>query len=124
MANRVRLGVLFAAVLACVGAGAVLAQDMVKVAPKNTKVLVDNEHVRVIEVWLKPGETLPMHSHPANVVYFITGGKVKTTTPDGKVTETERKEGEAAYNEPVTHSNQNTGTTAAKVLVVELKQAK
>lgn len=110
--------------LACVFAGSVFAQDMVKVAPKNTKVLIDNDQVRVIEVWLKPGDTLPMHSHPANVVYFETAGKVKSTTADGKVTETERKAGEALFSEPLTHSNQNVGTTPTKALVVELKTAK
>ncbi|MHA6205537.1 cupin domain-containing protein [Dyella soli] len=111
-------------VLACACAGAVLAQDMAKVAPKNSKVVLDNEQVRVIEVWLKPGETLPMHSHPANVVYFITGGKMKTTTGDGKVTEVERKADEVVWSEPVTHSNQNIGTAPTKALVVELKTAK
>lgn len=111
-------------VLACVVAGPVLAQDMAKVAPNNTKVLVDNDQVRVMEVWLKPGESLPMHSHPANVVYFVTPGKTKTTTADGKVTETEHKAGDAMYNAPVTHSNQNVGSTATKALVVELKSAK
>lgn len=111
-------------VLACVCAGSALAQDMAKVAPKNTKVLIDNDQVRVIEVWLKPGESLPMHSHPANVVYFETAGKGKSTTADGKVTETERKAGEAIYSEAISHSNQNTGTTPTKALVVELKTAK
>jgi quercetin dioxygenase-like cupin family protein len=46
------------------------AQDMVKVAPKNCSVVLDNDRVRVIRVVLKPGETLPMHSHPANVVFL------------------------------------------------------
>jgi quercetin dioxygenase-like cupin family protein len=97
---------------------------MAKVAPKYTKVLVDNDQVRVMEVWLKPGESLPMHSHPATVVYFVTSGKVKTTTADGKVTEAERKAGDAMYNEPVTHTNENVGTAPAKVVVVELKSVK
>ena len=34
----------------------VRAQDMVKVAPKNCKVLLDNDRVRVIRVVSKPGE--------------------------------------------------------------------
>lgn len=110
--------------LACVSAGTVMAQDMATVAPKNTKVLVDNAQVRVIEVNVKPGETIGMHSHPGSVVYFVTSGKTKTTLADGKVTETEHKAGEATWSEPVTHSNENVGTTAAKVVVVEVKSAK
>ncbi|WP_267223563.1 cupin domain-containing protein [Dyella silvae] len=125
MAKSIRFGVTCAATMfALVCAGAVFAQDMVKVAPKNSKVLLDNDQVRVIEVSLKPGDTLPMHSHPANVVYFITGGKTKTTTSEGKVTETEHKAGEAIWSEPITHSNQNTGAAPERALVVELKTAK
>ena len=47
----------------------VRAQDMVKVAPKNCKVLLDNDRVRVIRVVSKPGEKMEMHSHPAHIVY-------------------------------------------------------
>ncbi|WP_158543521.1 cupin domain-containing protein [Dyella solisilvae] len=125
MANSVKGGLVFALVavaLAC--AAGVRAQDMAKVAPKNTKVLVDNEQVRVLEVWLKPGESLPMHSHPGNVVYFVTAGKTKTTTGDGKVTETEHKAGDAIWSDAITHSNENIGTAPTKALVVEVKNAK
>lgn len=123
MVNVVRAGVVCAVMIGALScAGIACAQDMVKVAPKNTKVLVDNDQVRVIEVSLKPGEKLPMHSHPANVVYFVTGGKTKTTLADGKVMETEHKAGEATWSEPVTHSNENAGTMATKALVVELKK--
>jgi quercetin dioxygenase-like cupin family protein len=111
-------------VLAVACAGAVSAQDMTKVAPKNTRVLLDNDQVRVIEVSLKPGDKLPMHSHPANVVYFVTGGKTKTTTVDGKTTETEHKAGEALWSEAITHSNENIGSAPTKAVVVELKTAK
>ena len=125
MARSVQCGLKYALVVVALAfAGSVLAQDMVKVAPNNTKVLVDNAQVRVIEVTLKPGESLPMHSHPANVVYFATGGKTKTTLADGKVTETEHKPGDAIWSEPVTHSNQNLGTSTTKAVVVELKTAK
>lgn len=125
MANRWgSSAVRVALVCACLCGGVAYAQDMVKVAPKNAKVLLDNDQVRVIEVDLKPGDVLPMHSHPANVVYFVTGGKTKTTLADGKVTETEHKAGEAIWSEPVTHSNENVGKTPAKALVVELKTAK
>lgn len=113
---------LVAVAVAC--AGNVLAQDMTKVAPKNTRVLLDNDQVRVIEVSLKPGETLPMHSHPANIVYFVTGGKTRTTMVDGKTTETEHRAGEALWSNAVTHSNENTGSAPTKALVVELKTAK
>jgi beta-alanine degradation protein BauB len=114
--------VLGALVFAC--AGAAMAQDMATVAPDTTKVLLDNAQVRVLEVNIKPGGKIPMHSHPGNVVYFVNGGKTKTTLADGKVTETAHKPGEAIWSDSVTHSNENVGTAAAKVIVVEVKSAK
>ena len=114
--------VLVALFYAC--AGAVMAQDMATVSPSTTKVLIDKPDVRVLEVNVKPGEAIPMHSHPENIVYFITGGKIKTTTSDGKVTEVTRKPGEVLWSAPVTHSNENVGTAPTKVIVVELKSAK
>ncbi|WP_266182621.1 cupin domain-containing protein [Dyella humicola] len=114
--------VLVALVYAC--AGAVMAQDMAAVSPSTTKVLIDKPDVRVMEVNVKPGEGIPMHSHPENVVYFVTGGKIKTTTSDGKVTEVTRKPGEVMWSAPITHKNENVGTTEEKVIVIELKSAK
>jgi beta-alanine degradation protein BauB len=114
--------VLVALVYAC--AGTVMAQDMAAVAPDTTKVLVDNAQVRVLEVNVKPGGKIPMHSHPGNVVYFVSGGKTKTTSADGKVTETSHKAGDAIWSDAVTHSNENVGSTATKVIVVEVKSAK
>ena len=42
-----------------------LAQDAVKVAPEHYKILLENEHVRVIENTLAPGEKDAMHTHPS-----------------------------------------------------------
>jgi quercetin dioxygenase-like cupin family protein len=100
----------------------VTAQDMVKVAPKNCKVLLENDQVRVVRVVEKPGEKLEMHSHPANIIYTLTSGKVKFTSPDGKTAERELKAGQAVWSDAVTHSSENVGTTASRVLVIELKK--
>ncbi len=100
----------------------VRAQDMVKVAPKNCKVLLENDRVRVVRVVTKPGEKLETHSHPANVVYALTSGKAKFTSPDGKSEEREIKAGQAIWSDAVTHSTENTGTVESRVLVIELKK--
>ena len=99
-----------------------LAQDMVKVAPKNCTVVLDNDRVRVIRVVLKPGEKLPMHSHPANIVYSLTSGKAKYTFTDGKTEERETKVGQAVWSEPISHSTENTGPAETRALVTELKK--
>lgn len=101
-----------------------LAQDIAKTAPKNVKVLLDNEHVRVLEIQLAPGEKTGMHSHPSNVLYFMTDAKGKATLSDGTSKVQESKAGEARWSDAVTHDVQNVGTATTKVLQVELKDAK
>ncbi len=100
----------------------VRAQDLVKVAPKNCKVLLENDQVRVVRVVLKPGEKLEMHSHPANILYALTPAKVKYTLPDGKTVEREAKRGQATWSDAVTHSSENIGTTETRTLLIELKK--
>jgi quercetin dioxygenase-like cupin family protein len=99
----------------------VSAQDVAKVAPNNCKVLLENDRVRVVEIWIKPGEKLAMHSHPASVTYVLTAGKLKTTLPDGKTVDTEAQVGQALWSEGGSHEQVNLGTTEVRALVVEMK---
>ena len=115
------VSVVFVAVL-LVTVTSVRAQDMVKVAPKNCTVVLDNDHVRVVRVVIKPGEKLAMHSHGASFVYALSSGKTKYTFPDGKTEERETKAGTAVWSDSVTHSAENIGTTETRALVVELKK--
>ena len=45
--------------------------DAVVAAPKNHKILLENENVRVIQVTLKPGEVEPLHHHQWHSVLYI-----------------------------------------------------
>ncbi|MFI5166993.1 MAG: cupin domain-containing protein [Thermoanaerobaculales bacterium] len=103
-------------------ARAVLAEDPVKVAPNVYKVILENEHVRVLSVTLKPGEKSPMHSHPANVVYTLNDSKVRFTMPDGKSVDADLKAGNCIWNEAQTHAGENIGKTTVHALVIELKE--
>ena len=38
--------------------------DAVAAAPESHRVLLENEHVRVLEVVIRPGEKEPAHTHP------------------------------------------------------------
>jgi quercetin dioxygenase-like cupin family protein len=107
-----------------VGATAVFAQDAVKIQPEGNKVLLENDHVRVIEVTSAPGATLKMHSHPGHVVYFLEGAKTKQTDAAGKVIEVAGKTGEARWVDATSHTVQNTGTTPLRAIVIEVKDAK
>jgi len=111
--------VVLIALVLCFSATTTVAQDMAKVAPKNVKVLLDNDKTRVLDVQFKAGEKLAMHSHPAHILYSFSDGKIKTTLGDGKVTETEFKAGETRWSEKATHANE--ALTDVHVLVIELK---
>jgi quercetin dioxygenase-like cupin family protein len=103
-------------------AGTVAAQDPVKVAPKNFKVLLENDKVRVLDFHSSAGTKIPMHSHPAYVSYSISGaGKTKFTSADGKTTEAPAATGQATWHEAETHASEYEGTGTTHVLLVELK---
>jgi beta-alanine degradation protein BauB len=97
------------------------SQDAIKVAGDSHHVIFENEHVRVLAVDMKPGQIAPMHSHPENVSYFLTDGKLKITLPDGKSMERNPKAGTAGWSDAVTHEAQNIGTAEFQQIQIELK---
>jgi quercetin dioxygenase-like cupin family protein len=118
-----RIGVRLVAGSVLLAAATAQAQDVIQVAGDSHTVLLDNAQVRVLAVTIKPGQKAPMHSHPANVVYVLNGGKVRITTPDGKSVEKEPKTGATVWSEATTHEVENIGTTELKQVQIELKNA-
>jgi quercetin dioxygenase-like cupin family protein len=101
------------------------AQDPMKVATNVTKkVLLENDQVRVLQVEYAPGETTPWHSHPNNVIYALTDGKIEITDKDKPARVLELKAGEAVYMPAVTHMVKNIGSTTLRLVVTELKTSK
>lgn len=101
-------------------APAIAADDFLKAASGQTKVLKEDDKVRVVEFKAKKGDKVPMHSHPAHVVYFIKSGKTKFNFPDGNTREASAKDGEAVINPLVTHAQEH--IEDVHVIVVEMKQ--
>jgi pimeloyl-ACP methyl ester carboxylesterase len=99
------------------------AQDPVKVAPQNYKVLLENDRVRVLEALLKPGDRTPQHSHPARVVYTLSDHSAAFRSPEGRVTHSTSKAGDTVWRDPVIHSEENDGKTDSHAILVEFKQA-
>ena len=102
--------------------GPLKAQDPLKVGPGIYKLLFENERVRVMEMSLKPGERIGMHSHPDHLAYILTGGRLSLTHADGKSKEVEAKPGEVIWIPAESHSAKNPGTTELRALIVELKE--
>jgi quercetin dioxygenase-like cupin family protein len=101
---------------------AAVAQDLVKVAPKNVKVLLDNSQVRVLEYTAKKGVKIGLHSHPPYVVYALEPGTTHFTLPDGKTKDLVLKKGEAIWSDGGAHTQES--LTDNHVIVIELKTAK
>ncbi len=53
--------------------------EAVHAAPKNHKVLFENDHVRLLEVTVRPGETENMHGHPSPSVFAFDAVQPKGT---------------------------------------------
>ena len=97
------------------------AQDRAVAVPE-MKVLLQNDRVRVQFHDVAPGETTPLHSHPAYVAYVFEDYTGKAILADGRDVPLVRRKGDVFYNEAVTHRIANTGTTPIHNLIVELKQ--
>lgn len=88
----------------------------------SSKVLFENDRVRVVELRLEPGKREPMHSHPAHLVYVLSPAKMKMTSSDGKVKEVEVKAGQVIWGEPLSHAGENVGTTELHEVIIDLKE--
>ena len=95
--------------------------DPLKAASQNYVLLIENRHVRVYRIIIKPGEKVAMHSNGASVIYVFNDGRIKHTYPDGTIRETEAVAGTVVWDEAETHETENVGTTDIHSLKVELK---
>jgi beta-alanine degradation protein BauB len=95
--------------------------DPTKVAADAYKVVLENEHIRVLEMQAKEGTKIPMHSHPAYVAYDVTTVKAKFTDASGKSEESNGAAGDVVWREPEAHAV-TIESAGARVLVVELKR--
>ena len=98
-----------------------MAEDAAKVAPHVYKVVFENERARVLEVRMKPGESTSIHSHPEYVVYLLSGGKVRFTSPSGESGEVELPAGASMWRKAEEHATENIGTTEVHALFFEPK---
>jgi quercetin dioxygenase-like cupin family protein len=95
--------------------------DPVKVAPNIYRTVLENDCVRVCRVTARPGEKASMHSHPDHLAYFLVGGRVTFTYPDGRSEDVDVKTGAAAWIPAGDHESENSGDADVEVLIVEMK---
>jgi quercetin dioxygenase-like cupin family protein len=115
------LKLILPSVLLLLLASSLVAQDITKEKTKvTTKVLLENNQVRVLQIESPVGEVTGLHSHPDYVMYPLTDGKLEETI-DGKTRITEFKAGVPQFMKAVTHTAKNVGSTPMKMIIVELK---
>jgi quercetin dioxygenase-like cupin family protein len=96
--------------------------DALHAASNVSKLIMENDRVRVFDAWFKPGEKAAMHKHPDHVMYIFNDGKLKLTTLQGETQEVDLKAGQAIWMDAVSHTAENLGKTDFHFLVVELKE--
>jgi len=103
--------------------------DAVHQAPDHHGVLLENEHVRVLDALLKPGEQTEIHTHVwPSALYVLSWSDFVRIDPQGKVLLDSRAmglrpaPGEAIWS-PVLppHRVRNVGNADLPLIAVELK---
>jgi quercetin dioxygenase-like cupin family protein len=98
-----------------------LAQEATKADPAHYKVEFENDQVRVLRITYGAHEKSVMHEHAAGLLVFLTDGKGKFTSPDGKTGESSWKAGEVAWEPAIKHLPENLSDKPFELLLVEIK---
>jgi quercetin dioxygenase-like cupin family protein len=100
------------------------APDVIVASPDLYKVMLENEHVRVVLYTLQPGQRDSVHSHPPKVSYVLSGGPLRVHLPGGTVIPVNDTTGSVAWGGPVkSHWVENVGATPVRIVLVEVKAA-
>ena len=103
--------------------------DAMVAAPDHHAVILENDHVRVLDTRLRPGERTPIHSHrwPSSL-YVLSWSDFLRRDADGNVIVDSRTWNsrpaphEALWSTPlVPHSVENIGDSELRFIAVELK---
>lgn len=96
--------------------------DPTVVSPEMYKVLLENEHVRVVSYEILPGQQDQWHTHPAKVSYVVSGGTLRIHLDDGSSFVVDEKTDNAGWMGSVgKHYAENIGQTVVKIVLVEVK---
>ena len=105
------------------------ALDAMTAAPDHHAIILENDHVRVLDTRLGPGQRTPAHSHCwSSSLYVISWSDFLRRDVDGNVIMDSRTwdsrpaPGEALWSAPlVPHSVENIGDGELRIIAVELK---
>ncbi len=96
--------------------------DPTEVSPENYTVLLENEHVRIVEYLINPGEKDAWHTHPPKASYIVSGGKLRITLEGADSFVVQEDPGNATWMGALgRHFGENVGTTPVHIVLVEIK---
>jgi len=101
--------------------------DAVVAAPSNHSILLENDRVRVLDTRVRPGETVPLHTHRwPSVLHVLSWSDFVRRDDTGAILVDSRSAQitppQVAWSPPLPpHTLENVGTTDIHVIAVELK---
>lgn len=103
--------------------------DAMTAAPAHHEVLLENDHVRVLDSRIRAGDSVPVHTHRwPSVLYILGTSDFIRYDPEGNVVfdsrtaQTHVDTGTAIWSPPLQpHSVKNVGDGEIRVISVELK---
>ena len=96
--------------------------DIVELSPDVHAVVFENETIRLLEVSVPPGATVPMHTNPENINYILQGGTLRLLAPDGSTVDVQLTERQVIPAPVGRHAVENVGQTEVRTLCIELKR--
>ena len=100
-----------------------MAKHILEVAPKSAKVIFENDVVRVIEITMRKGQKIQMHSHNRGLSYSLNEGKIRSNSVGGRSEVINVRKGELSWSNSdgaETHAVENLGGVLRE-LSVEFK---
>ena len=103
--------------------------DAMTAAPDHHDLLFENDHVRVLDSLVRPGEATPIHTHRwPSLLYVLSTSDFVRYRPDGDIVLDSRgsdnmaEPGKAIWSPPLKpHFVRNVGNSDLRVISVELK---
>lgn len=101
-------------------------------APEHHEILMENDHVRVLDTRISPGDRTPVHTHRyPSVLYILSWSDFVRYDADGmlvldsRTLASEPEKGSALWSDPLgPHSAHNVGTKELRVIAVEMKSSR
>jgi hypothetical protein len=103
--------------------------DALQAAPQQHRLMLENEHVRVLDTCVRPGETVPLHTHHWPAVLHLTSWSdfIRRDEKGQVLVDTRGKPPPASvpltiWSPPLPlHTLENVGTTELRAWSVEIK---